>query len=167
MTCQDTPPAAPAIDSAAGFDAALRWAIDAAVSRRARRLLFVDPDFSAWPLDDAALHGMLVDWLRQPGRRLVLVAMQFGEMPRRHPRFEAWRRDWAHVVEGWAPAPDSGVELPTLVVDDGPVVVRLQGTRPWRGRAAIDAREARACRDEVDALLQRCEAAWPVRPLGL
>jgi hypothetical protein len=57
--------------------------------------------------------------------------------------------------------------VPTLLHDDGPVLVRLIDPTHWRGRAALDAREARLVRDEVDALLQRSERSFAANPLGL
>lgn len=157
----------PDIASRAGFHAALRWGVERAITRGARRLTWVDPDFAAWPLDDAALLDALAGWLRRPDRQLVLLASTFDEMPRCHPRFVAWRRPWAHMVHGWQAPEDMGGELPTLLHDDGPVLVKLIDPAHWRGRATLDAREARLARDEVDAVLQRSERSFAANPLGL
>lgn len=158
---------APVIDSRAGFHAALRWGVERAVARGARRLTWVDPDFASWPLDDATLLDALAGWLRRPDRQLMLLAATFDEVPRRHPRFVAWRRPWVHVVHGWQAPEDMGAAVPTLLHDDGPVLVRLIDPTHWRGRAALDAREARLVRDEVDALLQRSERSFAANQLGL
>jgi hypothetical protein len=157
----------PVIDSRAGFHAALRWGVERAVARGARRLTWVDPDFASWPLDDAALLDALAGWLRRPDRQLMLLAATFDEVPRRHPRFVAWRRPWGHLVHGWQAPEDMSAAVPTLLHDDGPVLVRLIDPTHWRGRAALDAREARLVRDEVDALLQRSERSFAANPLGL
>ncbi len=159
--------APPDIASRAGFRVALRWGIEHAITRGARRITWVGPDFAAWPLDDAALLDALAGWLRRPDRQLVLLASTFDDMPRRHPRFVAWRRPWAHVVHGWQAPEDLGGELPTLLHDDGALLVKLIDPVHWRGRATLDARAARLARDEVDAVLQRSERSFAANPLGL
>lgn len=161
----ETPP--PPITSKAEFGAAVLWALQASVAANARRLVWVDPDFADWPLDEPALHDMLTGWLRLPGRRLVLLASDFGGVPRQHPRFVAWRRPWSHAVEAWTPSDGVAGDLPTLVVDDGAITLQVFDTQRWRGKLAVDTRAARLWRDQVDAVLQRCEAAFPVNTLGL
>ena len=87
--------------------------------------------------------------------------------PRRHPRFVVWRRDWAHAVEAWSPPPELARELPPLLLDDGPVCLQLFPGQQLRGRAELNALEARRWRDAVDVVLQQSEAAMPVQTLGL
>jgi hypothetical protein len=128
---------------------------------------WVDADFSDWPLDDPALLQALTDWLRLPQRRLLLLAADYEHLPRRHPRFERWRVDWTHAVEAWTPPPELADRLPRLLLDDGPVCVQLFDAQHWRGRAETDQRAASLCRQEIDAVLQRSETAFPVRRLGL
>jgi hypothetical protein len=155
----------PGIASRADFVAAVRWGLDTAVASGARRLVAVDPDFADWPWDDAALLATLGAWLRLPQRRLVLLARSFETVPRRHPRFVAWRPAWAHAIEAWSPV--DPVTLPTWLFDDRSTCVQLLDAEHWRGRCSVDAALARLWRDETDAVLQRSEAAFPVRSLGL
>lgn len=159
--------APPVIDSRAAFADALRWGFASAIDGGARRITCVDPDFADWPLDDAGLLDRLTAWLRQPLRKLVLLAADYDDLPRRCPRFVAWRRSWAHAVEPWTPPQGDTVEWPTVLVDDRDTVVRLVDRVHWRGQAGSDARDARLWRDRVDAVLQRSEAAFPVNALGL
>jgi hypothetical protein len=97
----------------------------------------------------------------------VLLASDFSGVPRQHPRFVVWRRPWSHAVEAWTPADGAPGDLPKLVVDDGAISVQVIDTQRWRGRAVIDPRAARLWRDQIDALLQRSESAFPVNTLGL
>ena len=157
----------PVVDSPASFASALQWGFARAIDRGARRIVAVDADFAAWPLDDPALLERLGAWLRRPQRELVLLAATFDEMPRRHPRFVAWRQPRAHAIPGWQAPDDLDVPLPTLLLDDGPLLVRLIDPARWRGRASLDARAAKLQRDEIDALLQRSEPAFPANQLGL
>lgn len=155
------------IDSRQAFHDAVRWALRAADARGARSLCWVDPDFADWPLDDGELLDVLTRWLQRPQRRLVMLAAGYDGMLRQHPRFTAWRPAWSHAVDPRVPGEGLANDLPTLLLDDGPVSLQLHDRIHWRGRAAVDPVQARACRDAIDAALQRSEAAWPVRPLGL
>jgi len=109
----------------------------------------------------------MAGWMREPLRRLVLLANTYDAVERVHPRFVAWRALRSHAVEPWSPPEDLGVELPALLLDDDAVVVRLLDPVRWRGRAEVDARSARLLRDDIDALLQRSEPAFAVNRLGL
>jgi len=109
----------------------------------------------------------LTAWLRQPLRQLVLLAGGFEVLARTHPRFTAWRANWAHAIEARTPTELDPSDLPTLLLDDGPVLLELFDRERLRGRAAVDAAAARAARDRIDAAVQRSQPAWPVRPLGL
>jgi hypothetical protein len=162
------PGAAPgAIDSPAGFAAALRWAVGAAAARRARRLVCVADRFDDWPLDDAPWLAALRDWLRLPQRQCLLLARHWDEAPRRHPRFLRWRRDWAHAVATMQPAPETDGVLPSLVLDDGPVLLHLADPLRWRGQAGLDAAGAQAWRQRLDETLQQAQPALPPTTLGL
>jgi len=157
----------PAIASRSEFGAALRWGFTQATAADARRIVCVDRDFADWPLDDPALLDQITAWLRRPLRKWVLLATSFDEVPRRHPRFVAWRSAWSHAVETWSPADDGVSELPTVMVSDGAVAVELFDAVHWRGRAALDARASRLLRERIDALLQRSQPAFAVNQLGL
>lgn len=156
-----------ALRSRADVHAALRWAVEHAVAVRARRLTWVDPDFTSWPLDDPALLQSLTGFLQLPQRRLVLLAQHFDVVSRAFPRFNAWRRDWAHVVEAWTPGEGVEARLPMLAIDDDRLCLQVFDSTHWRGRLQLDDREVRQWREEIDALLQRCEASFPVHHLGL
>jgi hypothetical protein len=158
---------APKIDSRAGFEAALHWGFAQAIEADARRIVAVDRDFADWPLGDPALLDRLTAWVRLPQRQLVLLGSDWDEVPRRHARFMPWRRTWAHAIVAWQRPDDLDVELPTLLLDDGPLLVRLFDRERWRGRAELDARQARLVRDEIDAVLQRSTPALPATQLGL
>ena len=159
----------PVIDSRSGFAAAIQWGFARAMREggRSRRIVCVDRDFAEWPLDEPALLDSLTVWLKGAQRRLVLMAASFDEVPRRHPRFVAWRQHFAHSVFPHEAPDDVAAVLPTLLLDDEGTMVRLIDPVHWRGRAGIDARSSLPWREQIDALLQRSEAAFPVQSLGL
>jgi hypothetical protein len=159
--------APPAIDSRSSYAAAVAWGFEAAVAQGARRIVCADSDFTVWPWDDAATLDRLTAWLRLPQRSLVLLARDFAAVPRCHPRFNAWRRDWVHAVGAWQVPADWPHEIPTLLVADRAVSVQLIDRIHWRGRARDDERAAHQWREGIDAVLQRSEPAFAVRTLGL
>lgn len=163
----DTPAPPSPIGSRAEFSHALHWALRTSVTQRARRIVWVDPDFAEWPLDEPEWLELLSGWLRLPQRRLVMLASSYGEVPLRHPRFTAWRRLWSHAIEPWSPDENSTAALPTLALDDVAVCVQLIDAQHWRGRATFDVRTSRPWCDRIDAVLQHSSPAFPVHALGL
>jgi len=158
---------APVIDSRASFAAALRWGFRRAAAGSSRRILCVDRDLANWPLDAPDLHDELTAWLKRPQRQLVMLAASFDEVPRCHPRFVAWRRTWSHAVYPFEAPDDLAGHLPTLLLDDAGTLVRLIDDVHWRGRASSDERTALPWREQVDAVLQRAQPAFPANTLGL
>jgi hypothetical protein len=159
----------PIIDSRSSFTAALRWGFARATHEgaRVRRITCVDRDFAGWPLDEPDLLEELTAWVKRPQRQLVLLAATFDEVPRQYPRFVAWRRLFSHAVVPMAAPEDVAAELPTLLLDDDRTLVRLIDPVHWRGRSSDDARTALPWREQIDAILQRSEAAFPAQSLGL
>jgi hypothetical protein len=162
-----TPTPVPAIDSFAAWQAALRWGFTTAAEGGARTITCVDPDFASWPLDDAALLQVLTAFLRLPGRRLVLAAARYDEVPRRLPRFSTWRRDWSHALQTLLVPEEFAAELPSVLLDDRELSVALIDPVHWQGRAQLERRARWLWQERVDAVLQRSEPGFPVTTLGL
>lgn len=157
----------PGIASRGEFTAAIRWGVQQATARGARRLLCIDADFREWPLDDPELLAELSAWLHRPQRRLVMLARDWNQMRARHPRFCTWRRAWSHALDTRSPPDDEAAVLPTLLLDDTRVLVRLSDPLHWRGRCGLDPRESTLLFAEFDALAQRSDPDFPVTQLGL
>jgi len=169
MNPPDTPaPAPPTIDGPEDFAPAVAWGFRTAMADGARTLTAVDVEFGEiWPWDDPALLSALAGWLRLPGRRLQLLAAHYEGMPRQHPRFVQWRRDWSHAIFPFVAPEELAHTLPTALLDDRRVsVVRLDAVQ-GRGRASLEARTRLHWHDPVDALLQRSSPGFPVTTLGL
>ena len=131
-----------------------------------RQLRLVDADFVDWPFGDAAVLQALTQWIRLPGRRMTWIAADFEAVERRFPRLAAWRRDFAHGVEAFRPAEGERVEWPSWLLADRDAVV-LDDPPRRRGRIVTEPARLRELHDATDALLQRCEPAWPATVLGL
>lgn len=159
--------APPPIDSRAGFRAALLWGFQSAFDEDARRIVCVDPDFAEWPWDDAGLLVGLTAWLKRPQRRLVLLAARDDVLPRRCPRFDKWRADWTHAVEGRLAPEEAAADLPVLLCSDRRASVQLLDAEHWRGRSALDARAALLWLQALEPVLQRSQPGFSVRTLGL
>ncbi len=157
----------PRIDSREAFIQALRWGFDSAFAQQARCITCVDPSFEDWPLDDPALLGSLTAWVRLPLRRLVLLAASYEQVPRRQPRFTAWRRDFAHAIQALQAPEEFVPDLPTVLLDDRRVSVHLIDPVHWRGRADLDVRARLLWQERIDVVLQRSEPGFAVSTLGL
>lgn len=154
-----------AIDGRSDFIDAVRRALAQALQSRARELCLVDPDFEAWPLDDAAVLATLSQWARLPDRRLLIVAGSFDAMPRRFARFTEWRGIWSHVVQAHVTEVETS-QIPTLLLA-GEASLMLADRLRWRGHRLATDKEVADWREVVDALLQRSEPGFGANTLGL
>jgi hypothetical protein len=154
------------IDGRAQAIAAWRDLIAALPDSAPLRLWLVDVDFADWPLEDPALLQAMTQWIRLPGRRMVWIGADFESLQRRCPRLAAWRRDYAHGIEAYRPAEGERVDWPSWLLAERTAVV-LEDRSHWRGRRVTLAAPLREMREAADALLQRCEPAWPATVLGL
>lgn len=164
----DAPPALPTLAGPEDFAPAVRWAVATAIADGARTITAVDMAFGEnWPWDDAALLRSLTGWLKLPQRRLVLLAADYAEVPRLHPRFVQWRRDWAHAIAPFVAPEELAAQLPTALFDDRRVSVARLDPVQGRGRASLEPRTRLHWFDKTDALLQRSSPGFPVSTLGL
>jgi hypothetical protein len=154
------------IDSERGFRQAVTDAVAQAVVRQARRLVFVDPDFEGWPLEEPALIDALTSFVRLPGRQVVLYGRNFDGVQRRCPRFVSWRRTWGHAIEAFRP-PEETPGSPTLVLVDRTLAVHLIEKSRWRGRVIDGGAQIHLLAEELDAFAQRAEHAFAASTLGL
>jgi hypothetical protein len=133
---------------------------------RPRDVWLVDRHFADWPLDEPAVLDHLSGWLRQGGRCLHLVGLDFDTTARALPRFARWRRDWSHRIEVGSPVDGlMPAALRGLVTAD--VAWQWLDAPDWRLRQLTNPVQIRAFYEEVADFLQRCEPAWPATTLGL
>jgi hypothetical protein len=131
-----------------------------------RDITLVDPDFSPWPLDDPEVVEALTRWIQLPGRRLRLMGVRFDLIERDQARFAAWRKPFSHAVECMTPTEVDASDLPAvLLFETG--YLELWDRERWQARWTAERRAWVLQRERIDALMQRCEPAWPVTMLGL
>lgn len=145
----------------------LGWASD----QGCRELHAWDASFVDWPLSDAAALAALTGWART-GRQLHLLALQYDDIVRRHPRFVRWRRDYAHCVTARAVDPEFRLEaapesLLLAVGAETTVSLRLFDRHLWRGELSLDAAQRLRAMEWFDALAQRSSDSFAPTTLGL
>ncbi len=154
------------IDSPASFLAALKWATQVALAQRSRTMVWADPSFDHWPLDDEALLASLAAWLRQPLRQLTLLRSGGAAMSQRHPRFARWGATWSHAVQ-WRLAPADALALPSAAWVQGAAIVVLDDPSLWLGQARTQRAAVQQWGEQIDVVLQRSQPGPGFTTLGL
>lgn len=136
-----------------------------------RELHAWDASFVDWPLSDAAVLAALTGWAR-PGRQLHLLALQYDDLARRHPRFVRWRRDYGHCVTARAVEPEVRLEaapesLLLMAGGTAPMTLRLFDRHLWRGELSVDTARRVGALEWFDALAQRSSESFAPTTLGL
>ena len=136
-----------------------------------RELHAWDASFVDWPLSDANALTALTAWARH-GRQLQLLALQYEDVVRRHPRFVRWRRDFAHCVTARAVEPELPLQaapesLFLAIGADGPLCLRLFDRHLWRGELSRDVAQRLRGLEWFDALAQRSSESFAPTTLGL
>jgi len=145
----------------------LAWA----AQQGCRELHAWDASFDDWPLSNADALASLTAWAGH-GRQLHLLALQYDDIVRRHPRFVRWRRDFAHCVTARAIEPELRLEaapesLLLAVGRESNVTLRLFDRHLWRGELSLDAAERLRGLEWFDALAQRSSDSFAPTTLGL
>lgn len=148
------------------FHDALRQGFEQAASQGCRELFLSDPDFSDWPLGETAVVDNLTRWAMSH-RRLTVLARTYDELPRRHPRWVAWRRQWDHVITCRALDAGDDLPVPSLLLAPGLLTLRLFDPVHYRASVSTRADDALRAREHLDALLQQSVDAFSASVLGL
>jgi len=145
----------------------LAWA----AAQGIRELHAWDATFVDWPLSDAAVLASLTAWAKT-GRQLHLLALQYDDVVRRHPRFVRWRRDFAHCVTARAVEPELRLDgapesLLVAVGLDASLSLRLFDRHLWRGELSRDPADRVRGLEWIDAVAQRSSDSFAPTTLGL
>ena len=161
--------AAPAglIGSRAEFQAAVRGLIANAHDGGVRHMWWVSTDFADWPLDEPSTIDALTRWSRLPGARLTWLGQDFEHVRRTMPRLTRWRQVFSHVITCRSPEDVAGTDMPTLLVADHRLALRLLDRERVRGWLRHDGADVQHAHEEIDAISQRSSEAFPAVTLGL
>ncbi len=154
------------IDSRSGFHHALRAAFADIAAHPRLQVWMCDSHFADWPLNEPAVIDALVRWA-QPHRKLVVLAQSFDDVVRRHPRWVAWRRQFAHAVECRLVEPMEQGRMPTLLTAQGGLTVKLVDPQRYRGSWSREPADGRLAAELIDAVSQRSAEAFAATTLGL
>lgn len=159
-------PASHLIETRTEFQSALRQAFADIASAGPREVWMCDEDFADWPLNEPEVIENLSRWAM--GHRMCTVlALNYDQIQRRHPRWVQWRRERAHVVRCRTPDEADRLNLPCVLLAPGALTLRLVERVQYRGSLSTDIADAVRERDHLDALMQRSIDAFPASTLGL
>jgi hypothetical protein len=154
------------IQSQTEFDDAAREAFAKIAEVDCREIILSDVDFERWPLGEALVVDALAAWA-MPHRKLTVLAKTFDEVPRSHPRWVQWRRQWAHVVSCRAVDEFDAAAVPTMFLVPDVLVLRLVPGDTLRGSLSVDRGDIERAREQIEPLVQRSHESFPVNTLGL
>ncbi|MDH3208972.1 MAG: hypothetical protein OEM00_05710 [Burkholderiaceae bacterium] len=156
------------ISGLAEFHTAVREAMAEAVTARWPELWLCDINFADWPLGDISVVESLTQWAQgQRQCRLTLLALQYDEMPRRHPRWVQWRRQWSHSVTCRQLQDVQADDVPVTMLAPGAMTIRLLDPLHHRGVVSHTPSDWLQARELIDAISQRSIEAFPITTLGL
>ncbi len=148
------------------FHDALREAFAEIAQQGCREVWLCDADFAGWPLDEPGVIELLTRWAL-PHRKLTLIARDFDEFARRHPRWTEWRRTWSHVVDCRVLDEADAVQPPVILLAPGVITLRLVDPIHPRGSLSREPADMLRNRELVDAVSQRSTEGFPATILGL
>lgn len=148
------------------FQQLVRDALARAATEGWREIILSDADFHDWPLGERAVVESLQAWAGK-GRRMTLLACNYDEIVRRHPRFVQWRRTWDHVLSCHrSPAADR-LDLPSALWSPSWVLQRLDPER-CNGVTGTEPERRVLLRETLNEWLHNKSApGFPASTLGL
>ncbi len=130
-----------------------------------REIIVSDAGFHDWPLGERAVVESLLAWSRA-GRRFVMLARNYDELTRAHPRFVNWRKTWAHIIECRRCATADPLDLPSVMWTSGWALARLDPERSTGVCTDLPERRV-AIHESLQEWLRQSSSGFPVTTLGL
>ena len=128
-------------------------------------MVWSDPNFLDWPLRERGVIESLDGWVRS-GRRLILLAAQYDDIRRHHPRFVTWRGIWDHRLDCRISRGIGGEEVPSALWSPQWSMQRLDVVR-CSGIASSDAQRRASVKEMLDEFLRQSGPGFSVTTLGL
>lgn len=129
-------------------------------------LILCDANFHDWPLGERAAAESLQQWART-GRRLTLLAADYGEVLRRHARFVQWRVRWDHIIVCRRAAVGDAQDVPSAIWSPHWVLQRHDPLR-CNGVTGGEPERRVLLREAINEWLERKSTpGFPASTLGL
>lgn len=143
----------------------VREALDCAGREGWPEIILSDADFADWPLGERSVAASLHTWAKG-GRKMVLLARNYGQAVRSHARFVQWRGTWSHIVTAWGCPTADPLELPSGIWSRGWVLDRLDPDR-CNGYCGSEPERRLLMRERLNEWIARSSPAFPANTLGL
>jgi hypothetical protein len=154
------------ITSRSEFAEAIRVALREAADQGGRTIVMSDPTFADWPLNEREVVDCLSRWA-ESHRTLTLVAQNFDEFHRKHPRWVTWRQNWSHIVQ-CRQADEADIQaIPAQLLIPNRILVRSMDRINLRGRLSRDKPDLIQAQELISDILDRSTETFPCTTLGL
>ena len=147
------------------FQQLVRDALACAAREGWREIVLCDANFAEWPLGERVVAESLQSWSKT-GRRCTLLAGNWDDVVRRHPRFVTWRRTWAHIIDARSCSSADPLALPSAIWSPGWVMQRLDLERS-NGYSGSEPERRVALRESLNEWLQRSSPSFAAHTTGL
>jgi hypothetical protein len=148
------------------FQAAVAATIERAAIEGSLEMTWCDSNFAQWPLADPLLLANLARW-SSPRRKLLMLAHDFEELPRRFPAFVKWRRQWSHIVDCRVPDDVVTSAAKTMLWVPGLECLKLADVDRLAGIVSSLPEDMNRVRESIEAVSQRSQPGFPATVLGL
>lgn len=147
------------------FRQLVRDALACAAREGWREIILADASFEEWPLGDRAVVESLQAWSSN-GRRMTLLARQYDDVVRRHPRFVRWRGMWGHIIHPVAVSSADPLEFPSALWSPAWVFER-RDLDNFAGYCGSEPERRVLAREMLNEWLRKAAPAFPATTLGL
>lgn len=148
------------------FEQLVRDALVQAGQAGWREIILSDSSFSDWPLGERAVIESLNAWASS-GRKLTMLAKNYDDVVRRHPRFVRWRTTWDHIIQCRASPNADALDLPSMIWSPEWVMHRLDPVRS-NGVAGAEPGRRIAAQELLREWIQtKSSLGFPASTLGL
>ncbi len=128
-------------------------------------MVWSDPNYLDWPLREREVVEALHQWAGS-GRKLVMLAAQYEDVRRFHPRFVTWRGTWDHLVVCRVCKGMDAQQVPSALWSPHWAMRRLDMVRST-GVASDDTQWRALLKEELDECRRQSGPGFSVTTLGL
>lgn len=147
------------------FSQLVRDALAQAAAQGWRELVLSDASFEDWPMRERAVVDSLQAWAGH-GRKLTLLAHHFDAIPRLHPRFVVWRKQWDHIIECRVCKQVDASEFPSAIWSPVWAMRRMDLARST-GMAGTDPQRRQRLKEALEECKRNSAPGFSATTLGL